>query len=714
MRETPPEPRLERLLAITPLVSAFLLVFCFAAWRGSLHGSPWLFSDEIEYTQLSRSIAETGEAARRGEPHTAISLYSYLLAPVWWISDTGTAYAAAKYLGALVMSSAIFPVYALARLLVPRGPALFAAVAAVAVPALAYSRLLVTETLAYPYACLCFFLMVKALATWRLRWLAAATLAVLVAPYVRGELGILRPGLVVSAAIALWLGEWARVRRASWTRGEWALVVLLLVATVALANDLAKRVSAYWADATALGDRMLEFATWSSGALAIGIGVLPFVAGLAALARPRDHSLPAYRAFLGVFLSSIALFVTYTMVKATFLSTVFANIIAERNLIYLAPLFFVGTALALHRPQVRVLPLAAAAALTAYLVVETPFQLALYPYVEAPGLTILAEANRTLSLDDPSIESILLWILVGSVVLLLAATVIARRAPRVVQGAFAVVAVAAVAWGLVGQLSFGNGMNDLGNRLGAAVPQPRDWIDRATGGEPALYLGQSIADANPIWVMEFWNRSLRHIGSLDSTAPAPGPVVTPTPDRPDGSVTNDPGVRWVVAEAGVDVAGRLVEQTGAWRLIRLDGPLRLRSAVTGIYPDGWMGAASAYSRFRAEPARGGFMRVTVGRTAWGGTDVPAKVTIRVGSIRIVSFRQPQIGKRVAVCRWTAHSRIQKEFRIPVSGPPVRVETTVDPTFSPTDFGEGDLRQLGVQVNYEYVPGRRATLTDGCS
>ena len=35
--------------------------------------------------------------------------------------------------------------------------------------------------------------------------------------------------------------------------------------------------------------------------------------------------------------------------------------------------------------------------------------------------------------------------------------------------------------------------------------------------------------------------------------------------------------------------------------------------------------------------------------------------------------------------------------------PFRVEVTVDPTFSPTEFGGSDQRQLGVQVSYRFAP-----------
>src|SRR3989440_5292544 len=83
----------DRVLAAIPLLSIFLwlcIVYAIEAWA---HGTPWLFGDELELTQLSRAIADTGHAARRGEPHAFDTLWTYVLAPAWRIHDMHTAYA---------------------------------------------------------------------------------------------------------------------------------------------------------------------------------------------------------------------------------------------------------------------------------------------------------------------------------------------------------------------------------------------------------------------------------------------------------------------------------------------------------------------------------------------------------------------------------------------------------------------------------------------
>src|SRR5438128_380031 len=84
----------DRLLAIVPLTSLYLwlsIVYCVEAWKRL---TPWLFTDELEYTQLSRSIAATGHAARRGEPHSFRSIYNFVTAPFWLIDDVSAAFSA--------------------------------------------------------------------------------------------------------------------------------------------------------------------------------------------------------------------------------------------------------------------------------------------------------------------------------------------------------------------------------------------------------------------------------------------------------------------------------------------------------------------------------------------------------------------------------------------------------------------------------------------
>ena len=124
--------------------------------------------------QLSRGDRRDGEPSRRGVPTGSSELYACMLAPVWWIDDVGQAYGAAKYLNVLVMTAAVFPTYGLARMVVSKPWALFAAAGAGMIPGLYYSSMLVEEPLAYPWAALAAYLIAKALAVRTLGWIGLA------------------------------------------------------------------------------------------------------------------------------------------------------------------------------------------------------------------------------------------------------------------------------------------------------------------------------------------------------------------------------------------------------------------------------------------------------------------------------------------------------------------------------------------------------------
>src|SRR5207244_3331662 len=445
----PARTRLERWSSALPVLTVFAwlcLVYGVEAW---LHGTPWLFTDELETAQLSRAIAATGHAARRGQPHPFGSLYTYLIAPAWWLHSVLDAYSTIKYLGVAVMTSVVFPAYWLARTIVSPRPALFAAAASAAIPAFLYAPMLLPEPLAYPYSALCLFLIVKALSTRGAWWIGAAAVASAIAPLVRSELGII-PAVYALAAVGLaWNGRWMRRWRERWTTWDWIGAVVLLAGVAIVLNSVITHRSFSWYVATTLWkDRMLDYGLWAVGAFTIGVGVFPVVAGLAALVRPRgvvrtEHE----RAFVAVAVAAIGAFTWYTAVKAAYISAVFATLTEERNLIYLSPVVFAATALVLERPRLRLGPVLAAAALAGYVLVGTDYKMDVHLYNDAPGLAILQSANRNLGLTPHGARIVLLGVLVASVAVLLAPRVL--RAP--VRALLVAAALFVLAWNVTGQ-----------------------------------------------------------------------------------------------------------------------------------------------------------------------------------------------------------------------------------------------------------------------
>jgi uncharacterized membrane protein len=718
-RTTPAEQSLaDRLLAAVPLLSVFLwlaIVYMIQAWA---HKTPWLFGDELQLTQLSRAIADTGHAARRGQPYSFTTLWSYVLAPAWLIDNLHTAYATVKYMTVIVMTATVFPAYAAARLLVGRRPALFVAAASAAIPAVAYSSMIVEEPLAYFWSTLSLFLILRALITPSRWWIGGAVLASLIAPLVRGELAVVPVIFALAGVFLLWRSAWVENRRAAWSAWDWVGFVTLAVGAVVIVSAVLGHKSLEWNYATRLyKGRMLDLGLNAAGALTIGLGVLPVVAGLAVLWRaPGEQTGRELRVFRSVLLAAIVSFGLYTAVKSTYVSITFGTYTYERNLIYLAPLLFLGTALWLEQRRLHPVALAASAAFVLVLVLTTPYEMGQDLSYNAPGLAILQQANRYLQLDPTGAKIGLVALLLFSIALLLAPSYLGRSAVWLVV----LVAGAVVAWNLTAEISFASASNRSSDRFVDNIRAPFTWVDDVTGGAPTLYIGQQMSDQNGEWLTEFWNRSIKAVWSVDGTAQGPGPFLTPDARPADGVLCSrnhcgNWGFPYAVEEQGIELVGKTVathiHRAGGglepWRLVKIVEPLRLRGSVTGVYSDGWTGSASAYTRYSTEGNQAGRMRVLVSRAAWGGPNVTGHVTVAIGPIVIGPDKQPHIGKATTVKRFDIHSKEEVRVVLKAPGPQFRVEVNITPTFSPHDLAadQTDRRQLGAKVLYTFLPPR---------
>jgi hypothetical protein len=726
--------RSDRLYQALPLAIAYLLLVILFGWQTRGHVTPWLFTDELKLAEISRSISETGHGELRGHPSGFQTLYAYLLAPFWKIGDVATAYATIKYVGVFVMTSALFPTYFLARTILSKPWALFAAIGAVATPALAYAPFLVEEPAAYPWAALSLFLVAKALAVRTRWWAIGAAAACLLAPAVRGELAVLIPVYALAVIFLLLTSARFKAWRRSWSLGDWVGAVVLGIGAIILFSAVVGAHSQTWFISTGFyRHRTIVYGLWAAGAFTIGLGVLPVVC-LAALVRPRGEQWTReMKAYVSLTCAGLLAFGLYTATKASYLSTKFSTVVAERNLIYLAPLLFVATGLALERGRLRLWAVLGTAGFCLYVILTTPYQLDLWPYSDALGFSIVQMANRNLAMDDRDVTWLLVVVLIVSVAILVVPRLFAR--PRLTTGIAAGAAALVIAWGLTGEISASNGTNNFSQVLLANFPSPPNWLDKATGRKPSIFLGQNITDPQGIWLMEFWNRSLQYVWSLDATAPGPG--TTPpgylTPDlAPNGRLVGrtiengaPPGVNYIVADQDIKVAGKLLEQPSVkrvitedqfgfpihkvvveptrWRLLQIGQPLRLESTPVGIYSDGWTGRASAYNQFSTPGNKPGWIKVRVSRAAFNGPDKkPGNVTIRAGELIQGSDKEPALGKVRDTLRWVVHSGKTRDFYVRAT-PPTRVEVQVSPTFSPHEFGNSsDRRQLGAQVTYEFT------------
>jgi hypothetical protein len=716
----------DRLVAAVPVAAVYIglcLVYAVESWK---RVTPWLFSDELELTQLSRSIAATGHAARRGVPHSFNSLYTYLTAPLWRIHEVGSAYSSIKYFDVFVMASVAFPTYLLARMVVRRNWALFAAAGAAAIPSLAYSSYIAEETLAYPYAALCFYLTAKALvelrrSTHSYAWVAAAGISILLAPAVRKELLIV-PGIVLLACLFVaWSSDWGRRRRSRWSAGDYVGAAALALGAIFVVSGYGSQHSQEWyAVTTFYKHRALNMGLWAAGTLAIAVGVLPFVAGLAALVRSRDEepSRPL-RIFRSVSLAALIGFGLYTALKAAYLSTTFGTRVEERNLIYVAPLLFIGTAVVLERRRANALALAAAGAFTLYLTgyatyhaVGSPYEMGIQLYSDALGFGILQGANRYVALSIADARVLLVTLTLAVTALVAAFTSRRVRERRVLVGALTTAAaVATVAWALTGEIAAAAGSVSVSRQAATTLGRPFSWVDDATGQQPTVYVGAGEVDHTQENLLEFWNRSIVRVTSFDGTAGGPGPAGSPNVSANgtiawgDGSSAYGYAVESLpcVRLAGTPVASHRYRAGGrlqTWQLVRLTQPNRVIATCSGLFPDGWSGPNdSQYLRFSG--GGGGWVRVVFSRREWSGPTGPSPVHVLVATL-LAPNGYPVRGRVLHEIDGTIDSGQELTFWVRAPADRFALQAIVDQKFVPNDYNHlGDSRELGAQVSYRF-------------
>jgi hypothetical protein len=680
----------DRALAAIPALLAGLMLVGLYGVEAWLRKTPWVFTDELEWSQISRAIAATGHPARRGQPIYFKSLYAYLIAPCWWIHSTAGAYAAIKYLNAIVMTLAAVPTYLLARMLVSRRAAAVVAVLAVTIPAMSYTSSIVPEVLGYTWYAVCSWLIVRALTTKRWLDIGVAGAASFVAILIRAPQFFTVAASFGIAAAGLWLtGPRGRALRSGWSRRDTIGAIVLFAGALVLFNRVVLQHIHEWQISTQYWKpRMVDLGLKAGLALTVGMGILPVIGGLASLRLPERRADPRYRAFAAYLAATIFCVSLYTGVKAAYISTVFSTLTEERNMIYLSPLLLIGTALVFESRRIDWRIVAAASAFVVFLIYTKPFQL-LFPYFEAPGFAILTIPTRHWSWTVEELRLVLLGVLALSLLAL------AYRRLTAVAGA---VAVLGAAWMLTSQIATTVGSVHFAHRFMRDLPSHANWIDLAVHGQPVTYIGQEIKDPNVLLLTEFWNRQIKHVDSLDGSAPGPGPTYAPSVVKADGELDGLAGVPFIVADHGVTLQAKVVEQASQLTLYRRTGPWRLLDAFQQVYTDSWAPGWSTYTYFRV--GQRGTLQVSIGRVGYNGDAAPGHALLKVGTVKIVG------GQAVLDHVFTRRRTLVRDgslqvFDFPVARTPVRIEIFITPTFR----AAGDPRDLGAQVGFKFLPAK---------
>ena len=254
------------------------------------------------------------------------------------------------------------------------------------------------------------------------------------------------------------------------------------------------------------------------------------------------------------------------------------------------------------------------------------------------------------------------------------------RGSRAFTAVVATATVAIFAWSLTTEVYAAEGERLLATQIADNLPVPYDWVDRATGGDSTVVLGQQMTDdPTGVYLTEFFNRSVTKVWSTDGTAPGPGAILTPDLSSPDGTLTPSPETEYAIATNGVELQAPVVTRVGPYVLYRVGGePLKLASGLAGIDRDGWMAdtnadgvAEAAYNRFDVSRDGSGFAQVLLNREAWcPDKDTPAQATVRVGPIGVGPDNQPAIAKVTGTQTKTVNNCKQTGFAIGVPRAPV--------------------------------------------
>lgn len=662
--------------------------------------APWIFVDELIYTELAKSFAQGGHFLVRGAASPGYGLiYPLLVSPAWAaFTAIPDAYAAAKGINALAMSLAAVPAYLLARRVLGRGHAFLVAALTVAVPSMLYTGVLMTENAFYPLFLCSALALVAYLETpgWKR---ALLVLAVTLLCYItRSQAVAILPALL-TAPLLHGLYERRSLRETvlrahrflyGLVAGGALLVVLLQVAR---GRSILGLLGAYKA-ATDSHYSVGEVLTWlfrHVAELDLYLGVIPFAA-LVLLALQGRSLPPRARAFTA---AAVTLSFWIVLLVAIFASQPSVQRVEERNMFYVAPLFLIALLLFVRREvEWSRKWLLGAAGLAAALP-------GLLPYEKLIGTTAKSDTLALIPwwrLQDSlfSLGSVAYVVAACSVAAAALLVLVPRRYALVLPllvGLYFAAAQQPIESSVHGFRWAGLGALFTGQTTGE-----RDWIDRAVGSNADVaVLWSGNAHAFVVWQNEIFNRSVGEVLVTGDGMPGGLPETKVTVDdrtgnllRPDGAPVRH---TFVLTDTSVELAGRVVarDERKGIVLVKTDGALRSLTRVTGLYPnDSWSGREVTYTR---RACAGGTVTAQV-RNDSSLRDTPVTVTAVVAGSTVarVSVEPRTPGQVTAALR--------------PEGGSCTVTFVIDPVTVPnlsTHGANPDPRELGVHFDrFDYA------------
>ncbi|MDQ3739435.1 MAG: glycosyltransferase family 39 protein [Actinomycetota bacterium] len=533
-------------------------------------------------------------------------LYSFVVAPLFWLFDGDVAVRLARALNGVLFAATAIPVALLARRVTGSGwSAAAAGVLSVAVPWLTLATIMFSESLAYLLFACAALAMLRTLEapSWRRDLLVIALLVALV--FARVQFVVLLPAWVVFLAVT----ERHRWRSFPVTSGLTIAAVVGAVGLLAvglLSGRLRDLAGPYYdiANRDNVPGNFGLGLLWEVEMLALGIGLLPAVLAAAWFVRAlgrRDGGESFRFAALGL-----------TLVAVLFAGTLWAQggwldwRSEERYFIYAVPFLWIGAVAAIERADIPVRQLVVGGIALAFVLFTVPIavqatgeQAFLGPVSMSAGHAlprIEGDVGNALGLTGALSARDLLGVL--CLLLVGLAAFAWRRGPRARRLAL----IPAIALQLFVAFYAFSGVYGKLDGIGGLTPDTPfadlGWVDRATPGDPRLFLVDNQSEGREGYQRNtvFWNDEVTDIytaGPMKLASPG-FPVFTLPTTTTD--VVPDLRLSVPLSELAVtavnsplwQVEGELLERSpdGGMALVRPAKPWRASWMAQGIDTDG--------------------------------------------------------------------------------------------------------------------------------
>jgi hypothetical protein len=506
-------------LAAIFAVSAALRILLASEIRG-----PFIFLDELAYARMAQSLAQNGHLALFDKAGVSYApLYAVVLTPIYALhASAPAAYHWIKVVNAVLMSLSVFPIYGIARYVLPRRLALLAAALLALAPLMYYTTLAMSENLAYPLFLAAVWALLATVRTPSARADAVFLVALAAACLARIQFVALFPAALTAVVLASLLaprtesagriGSATRSLRRHWLVLGCIAVVLVAPVAWALTGAGAHQAIGRYANVLHAGVpspwRILESAAQHLSELDYAVGVIPFVGTLvAAYAFWRHSSGAGARAFASVGVAvTIWLILLVSYDDVVFPPGSELPRIHERYLFYVVPLFLIALLAAARLPAAKA-PAAvygAAAVAATLLPAAIPFGKVVNNTIVADtfGLQIFARSGPgpIFAVHHATRTAVLVAALLGIV-----AVVVRRRLPALVIAVLVVFLLfSAVVRSRIGPAA--NGAPRI------TLPAHHDWVDRVVRptGDVVLVAGPGT---RRLAVLEtaFYNLSIKRL-----------------------------------------------------------------------------------------------------------------------------------------------------------------------------------------------------------